>query len=155
MMRYNRLLAVLLPVCGGCVVVNKQIDPTSELAESKVRPGITVLLSDSIHLIRGKRIGLLTNQTGINEKGTSDIDLLREKNARDANVSLVQLFSPEHGLRGTEDRENIASGVDEKSGLPVYSLYGQQTMAPPDSLLRRLDARVRAGPQADHSTRSP
>ena len=128
MMRYYRLLAVLLPLCGGCVVISKQIDPTSELAEAKVRPGITILLGDSIQLIRGKRIGLLTNQTGINEKGTSDIDLLRDKKARDAAVSLVQLFSPEHGLRGTEDRTNIASGIDQKSGLPVYSLYGQQTI---------------------------
>jgi uncharacterized protein YbbC (DUF1343 family) len=142
MMRYYRLLAVLLPLCAGCVVISKQIDPTSELAEAKVRPGITILLGDSIQLIRGKRIGLLTNQTGINEKGTSDIDLLRDKKARDAAVSLVQLFSPEHGLRGTEDRQNIASGIDQKSGLPVYSLYGQQTMAPPDSLLRNLDALV-------------
>jgi uncharacterized protein YbbC (DUF1343 family) len=142
MMRYYRLLAVLLPICGGCVVISKQIDPTSELAEAKVRPGITILLGDSIQLIRGKRIGLLTNQTGINEKGVSDIDLLRDKKARDASVSLVQLFSPEHGLRGTEDRQNIASGIDKTSGLPVYSLYGQQTMAPPDSLLRGLDALV-------------
>ena len=142
MMRYYRLLAVLLPLCGGCVVTHKVIDPTSELAEAKVRPGITVLLSDSIQLIRGKRIGLLTNQTGINERGTSDIDLLREKKARDAAVNLVQLFSPEHGLRGTEDRQNVASGIDQKSGLPVYSLYGQQTTAPPDSLLRGLDALV-------------
>ena len=142
MMRYYRLLAVLLPLCAGCVVISKQIDPTSELAEAKVRPGITILLGDSIQLIRGKRIGLLTNQTGINEKGTSDIDLLRDKKARAAAVSLVQLFSPEHGLRGTEDRPNIASGIDQKSGLPVYSLYGQQTMAPPDSLLNKLDALV-------------
>jgi uncharacterized protein YbbC (DUF1343 family) len=142
MMRYHRLLAVLLPLCGSCVVTSKQIDPTSDLAEAKVRPGITVLLNDSIHLIRGKRIGLLTNQTGINEKGVSDVDLLREKKARDAGVNLVQLFSPEHGLRGTEDRQNIASGIDQKSGLPVYSLYGQETMAPPDSILRRLDALV-------------
>jgi uncharacterized protein YbbC (DUF1343 family) len=142
MMRYYRLLAVLLPLCAGCVVISKQIDPTSELAEAKVRPGITILVGDSIQLIRGKRIGLLTNQTGINEKGTSDIELLRDKKARDAAVSLVQLFSPEHGLRGTEDRQNIASGVDQQSGLPVYSLYGQQTMAPPDSLLRNLDALV-------------
>jgi uncharacterized protein YbbC (DUF1343 family) len=142
MMRYYRLLAVLLPLCAGCVVISKQIDPTSELAAAKVRPGITILLGDSIQLIRGKRIGLLTNQTGINEKGASDIDLLRDKRARDAAVSLVQLFSPEHGLRGTEDRQNIASGIDQKSGLPVYSLYGQQTMAPPDSLLRNLDALV-------------
>jgi uncharacterized protein YbbC (DUF1343 family) len=142
MMRTYRLLAVLLPFCGSCVVTSKRIDPTSELAEAKVRPGITILLGDSIQLIRGKRIGLLTNQTGINERGVSDIDLLREKKARDAAVNLVQLFSPEHGLRGTEDRTNIASGIDAKSGLPVYSLYGQQTMAPPDSLLRNLDALV-------------
>jgi uncharacterized protein YbbC (DUF1343 family) len=142
MMRYNRLLAVLLTLCGACVVVNKTADPTNELAEARVRPGITVLLRDSIQLLRGKRIGLLTNQTGVDEDGNSDIDLLREKRARDANVNLVQLFSPEHGLRGTEDRENIANGIDAKSRLPVYSLYGQQTMAPPDSILRNLDALV-------------
>jgi uncharacterized protein YbbC (DUF1343 family) len=142
MKRYYRLLAGVLPICGSCVVISKQIDPTSELAEAKVRPGITVLLNDSLHLIRGKRIGLLTNQTGINEKGASDIDLLRDRKARDAGVKLAQLFSPEHGLRGTEDRQNIASGIDQKSGLPVYSLYGQQTMAPPDSLLSALDALV-------------
>src|SRR3954469_2765137 len=142
MMRYHKLLALLLPLTGGCVVTSKQMDPTSELAEARVRPGITVLMRDSINLIRGKRIGLLTNQTGIDEKGNSDIDVLRDKKARAANVSLVQLFSPEHGLRGTEDRENIASGRDPKSGLPVYSLYGAQTMAPPDSLVRGLDALV-------------
>ena len=142
MMRYNRLLVVLLPLYGGCVVVNKQADPTNELAEARVKPGITVLLKDSIQLIRGKRIGLLTNQTGVDEDGNSDIDLLTDKRSRAVKVSLVQLFSPEHGLRGTEDRENIASGIDAKSGLPVYSLYGQQTMAPPDSILRNLDALV-------------
>ena len=142
MMRYQRLLAVLLPLCGGCVVTSKQIDPTSELAEARVRPGISVLMRDSIHLIRGKRIGLLTNQTGIDEKGASDIDRLRDGKARAAGVKLVQLFSPEHGLRGTEDRQNIASGIDAQSGLPVYSLYGQQTTAPPDSMLRNLDALV-------------
>jgi uncharacterized protein YbbC (DUF1343 family) len=142
MMRYNRLLAVLLPLCGACVVVNKNADPTNELAEARVRPGITVLLRDSINLIRGKRIGLLTNQTGVDENGDSDIDLLTDRRSRDVKISLVQLFSPEHGLRGTEDRANIASGIDAKSGLPVYSLYGQQTMAPPDSILRNLDALV-------------
>ena len=142
MTRYHRLLAVLLPLCGACVVTSKQLDPTSELAEARVRPGITILLRDSIHLIRGKRIGLLTNQTGIDEKGNSDIDLLRDRRAREAGVTLVQLFSPEHGLRGTEDRENVANEIDPKSGLPVYSLYGRQTVAPPDSMLRSLDALV-------------
>jgi uncharacterized protein YbbC (DUF1343 family) len=140
-MRYSRLLALPPLILTACVVTNKQIDPTSELAEARVRPGITVLLSDSIHLIRGKRIGLITNNTGINEKRESDIDLLRSKRARDAGVQLVQLFAPEHGLRGTEDRA-VPHEVDQKSGLPVYSLYGTQTMVPPDSLVRGLDAIV-------------
>ncbi|HEY4733164.1 MAG: exo-beta-N-acetylmuramidase NamZ domain-containing protein [Gemmatimonadaceae bacterium] len=142
MKRQLQLLILLPAICGGCVVMSKQLDPTTELAEARVHPGITVLLNDSLDLIRGKRIGLLTNQTGIDESGRSDIDLLRDKKARDANVNLVQIFAPEHGLRGTEDRQNIASGVDQKTGLPVFSLYGAQTMAPPDSLLRPLDALV-------------
>jgi len=144
MMHYRRfwLLAVIPAICGACVVMSKQIDPTQELAEARVIPGITSLVNDSIHLIRGKRIGLLTNQTGIDENGTSDIDVLRDKKARDANVNLVQLFSPEHGLRGTEDRTNIPNTTDPKSGLPVFSLYGQQTMAPPEVLLRNLDVLV-------------
>ena len=75
MMLTYRLLAVALPICASCTVINKQIDPTSELAEARVRPGITVLLSDSLSVIKGKRIGLLTNQTGVNEKGESDVDL--------------------------------------------------------------------------------
>ena len=141
MMRYSALLAAPALLLAGCVVTNKTIDPTGDLAEAKVRPGITVLLSDSIHLIRGKRIGLITNNTGIDEKSVSDIDLLRGKRARDAGVMLVQLFAPEHGLRGTEDTA-IPHEVDQKSGLPVYSLYGSQTMAPPDSLVRGLDAIV-------------
>jgi len=107
-----------------------------------VRPGITVLLEDSLALIRGRRIGLLTNQTGIDAAGVSDIELLRDTRARSAGVTLVRLFSPEHGIRGTEDREHIASGVDERSGLPVHSLYTVTAIAPPDSLLRDLDALV-------------
>jgi uncharacterized protein YbbC (DUF1343 family) len=102
-----------------------------------------VLLDDSIHLVRGKRIGLLTNQTGIDERGRSDIDLLRaDPRAVAANVTLVSLFSPEHGIRGTEDRSNLASGTDERTGLPIHSLYGATTIAPPDSTLRGLDALV-------------
>ncbi|HVX39588.1 MAG TPA: exo-beta-N-acetylmuramidase NamZ domain-containing protein, partial [Gemmatimonadaceae bacterium] len=107
-----------------------------------VRPGITVLLTDSLDLIRGKRIGLLTNQTGIDEHGESDIDLLRGPVAKAASVRLVSLFSPEHGIRGTEDHTQIASGIDERSGLPVHSLYTVTAIAPPDSLLVDLDALV-------------
>jgi uncharacterized protein YbbC (DUF1343 family) len=107
-----------------------------------VRPGISVLMKDSLGLIRNKRIGLITNQTGIDEHGVSDIDLLRNPVATAAGVKLVRLYSPEHGIRGTEDREGIASTVDERSGLFIVSLYENQTSPPPDSTIRDLDAIV-------------
>src|SRR5665213_1355602 len=107
-----------------------------------VRPGITVLLDDSLGLIAGKRIALLTNQTGVDASGVSDIELLRGDHARSAGVTLVRLFSPEHGIRGTEDREHVESGIDERSGLAVHSLYTVTAIAPPDSLLRDIDALV-------------
>ena len=142
MMRYCAFLLALTPALSGCVVQNKQIDPTGELTEAKVKPGITVLLGDSLDLIRGKRIALLTNQTGVNEKGVSDIDLLAGKKAKAANVTLVRLFSPEHGIRGTEDRAHIANSTDQKTGLPIISLYTTQTVPPPDSTLADIDALV-------------
>jgi uncharacterized protein YbbC (DUF1343 family) len=111
-------------------------------AAAPVRPGISVLMTDSIGLIRGKRVGLLTNQTGVDERGVSDIERLRGDEARAAGVRLVTLFSPEHGIRGTEDRENLASGIDAASGLVVHSLYTNTTIAPPDSTLRDLDVLV-------------
>ncbi len=109
-----------------------------------VRPGITVLLNDSIHLVRGRRVGLLTNQTAVNERGETDIDLLRgDRRATRANVRLTTLFSPEHGIRGDMDRSDVPSQTDARSGLPIISLYGgATTLPPPDSALRRLDVLV-------------
>jgi uncharacterized protein YbbC (DUF1343 family) len=109
----------------------------------KIRPGISVLLDDRIGLIRGLRVALVTNQTGVDEHGDSDIDLLRnDARARKARVQLVALFSPEHGIRGTEDRQFVESGVDAKSGLVVHSLYASQTIPPPDSLLRGVQVLI-------------
>ena len=107
-----------------------------------VRPGISVLLTDSLALVRGKRVGLLTNQTGVDEHGVSDIERMRDEEAQRGGVRLVTLFSPEHGIRGTEDRENLASGIDARSGLTVHSLYTVTAIAPPDSTLRGLDVLV-------------
>ncbi|HZK79356.1 MAG TPA: DUF1343 domain-containing protein [Gemmatimonadaceae bacterium] len=137
----------LIPIFGilaatGCTVTSHRLDPVDELAAERVKPGISILLGDSMELIRGKRIGLLTNQTGVDEKGHSDIDLLRDDRAKKANVKLVTLFSPEHGIRGTEDKENIGNSIDAKSGLPIISLYGAGTQAPPDSTMRKIDALV-------------
>ncbi len=110
--------------------------------DQRVRPGITVLLQDSVHLIAGKRVGLLTNQSGIDEHGRSSIDLLHRPPESARDTRLVTLFSPEHGIRGTEDRTNIASERDERTGLFVYSLYGATSLPPPDSALRDLDVLV-------------
>jgi uncharacterized protein YbbC (DUF1343 family) len=88
-------------------------------APAQVRPGIDVLLTDSVHLVRGHRIGLLSNQTGVDRAGRRDADLLLAGGQR-----LVVLFSPEHGFRGVEDRPGLPDGVDSATGLPIYSLYG-------------------------------
>lgn len=120
---------------AGCSVVYHRNDDPSMLPEARVHPGITVLLRDSLSVISGKRIAILTNQSGIDEKGTSDVDLLRsDKRATRAHVQLVEVFSPEHGFRGTEDHPGIPSTVDARTGLPIISLYGANgTSAPPDS----------------------
>ncbi len=110
-------------------------------ARTRVRAGITVLLEDSSALINGKRVGLLTNQTGIDEQGRSDIDLLY-RSPGTTGPRLVALFSPEHGIRGVEDRSNIVSGRDERTGLPIHSLYNPTTIEPPDSTLAGVDALI-------------
>ena len=143
MARHRRfLLLSLAAVAGGCTVTSNRMDPPDELPEALVKPGITVLATESLSVISGKRIGLVTNQTGIDEKRQSDIDVLREPRIRKANVTLTMLFSPEHGIRGTEDTENISNEVDRRTGLPIYSLYTNQTIGPADSLVRQLDALV-------------
>ncbi len=110
----------------------------------KTLPGITVLLRDSLELLENKRVGLLTNQTGIDENGVSDADLLVEasKKGKAPGMKLVMLFSPEHGIRGTEDHTNVAGGVDKSTGLPIISLYGNNVLPPPDSALDQIDALV-------------
>lgn len=111
--------------------------------DRKVRPGITVLLDDSIKLVAGKRVALITNQTGVDERGRRTVDLLFSDNrAARAGVKLVRLFAPEHGALGTLDREGLGDEKDERTGLTVHSLYQRSTIAPPDSLLQDVDVIV-------------
>jgi uncharacterized protein YbbC (DUF1343 family) len=98
--------------------------------------GIDVLEAQGFAPLAGKRVGLITNQTGIDRNRRSTIDLL----AHAPGVKLVALFSPEHGIRGTLD-ERISSTTDEATGLPVYSLYGE-TERPTEAMLEGLDALV-------------
>jgi uncharacterized protein YbbC (DUF1343 family) len=108
----------------------------ASLQRTRVLTGIDVLESESFARLVGKRVGLITNHTGANRLGKSDIDLFL--NAR--GVRLVALFSPEHGLLGNVDRK-VVSGIDQRTGLPVYSLYGE-TRRPTREMLQGLDILV-------------
>jgi uncharacterized protein YbbC (DUF1343 family) len=98
--------------------------------------GIDVLEAQGFAPLVGKRVGLITNQTGIDRTRRSTIDLL----AHAPGVKLVALFSPEHGIRGTFD-ERVSSTTDEATGLPIYSLYGE-TERPTDAMLAGIDVLV-------------
>lgn len=99
------------------------------------RPGIEVLLADSLHLIRGKRVGLITNHSGVLRDGRSSIDAL----AHAPGVRLTALFGPEHGIRGlAKDGEKVATTVDSATGVTVYSLYGE-TRVPTQEMLKDVD----------------
>jgi uncharacterized protein YbbC (DUF1343 family)/CubicO group peptidase (beta-lactamase class C family) len=102
-----------------------------------VMTGIDVLERDNFRQLEGRRIGLITNHTGRNRAGRSTIDVL----AGAKNLKLVALFSPEHGLRGLEDT-NVASGRDEKTGLPVHSLYDKDRRRPTREMLEGIDTIV-------------
>jgi uncharacterized protein YbbC (DUF1343 family) len=106
--------------------------PDAEVGD--VRPGIEVLLSDSSHLVSGRRVGLITNHTGVARDGMHSIDLLLSQG-----IELVALFGPEHGLRGTVDEgDRVASGRDERTGLLVHSLYGE-SLQPTAEMLAGVD----------------
>lgn len=140
------LVAALATVCAAfaCQTPPPPADTASEAAavaevptpgQAEVLPGLEVLLRDSLALVRGKRVGLLTNQSAVTRSGESGIDLL----ARSPEVDLVALYGPEHGLRGgIEGGARIESGRDAATGLPVFSLYGK-TQRPTPEMLRGVD----------------
>ena len=105
--------------------------PASAQSASGVVPGIEVLLTDSIHLVRGKRVGLITNHSGRDRRGTSTVDLLH----RAPGVRLTALYGPEHGIRGAARAgEKIATARDSATGVTVHSLYGDVRVPTPEML---------------------
>jgi len=103
-----------------------------------VRLGIDVLLSDSLHVIRGKRVGLITNHSGRDGDGVSTIDRL----ARTPGVRLTALYGPEHGIRGVAKAgEHVASTVDSATGVPIHSLYGE-TRVPTAAMMQDVDVLI-------------
>lgn len=101
-----------------------------------VKPGIDVLVEDHLDLIRGKRIGLITNPSAVGADLRSSIDIL----AGTDGVNLVALFGAEHGVRGAKQgRINMEGEPDPQTGIPVYSMYGD-SFAPKKEWLEGLDA---------------
>lgn len=106
-------------------------------AAAQVLCGIDVVARDAGASLRGKKLGLVTNHTGLARDGTRTIDVLRAL----PETKLTAIFSPEHGLQGKLDRDGIGHGTDEASGLPVWSLYGE-TRKPTAEMLKDVDTLV-------------
>src|SRR5690606_25219898 len=138
---------LLTPVLGGCngagaAPPEEGVEPSPVVASTAARteaapvlPGLEVILRDSVHLLEGRRVGFITNQTAVTADGRSGIDLLHEA----PGVHLAALYGPEHGLRGgVEGGVRIESGVDEATCVPIHSLYGS-TQRPTLEMLEGID----------------
>jgi uncharacterized protein YbbC (DUF1343 family)/CubicO group peptidase (beta-lactamase class C family) len=100
------------------------------------KTGLDVLEEQKFAPLQGKRIGLITNHTGIDRQGRRNIDVMRQ-----AGVAVAALFSPEHGFAGKEDHPGIQNATDAATGIRIYSLYGE-TLRPTPEMLRGIDALV-------------
>ncbi|MCX6922037.1 MAG: DUF1343 domain-containing protein [Verrucomicrobia bacterium] len=122
------------PEAGNSAVTNARVEPKA--VRLNCLNGIDVLVRQKFAPLKGLRVGLVTNHTGEDHERNPTIDLLKGA----PGVELKALFSPEHGIRGTAD-ESVGDGVDQKTGLPVYSLYGERSKPKPEQLVG-LDALV-------------
>jgi len=112
--------------------LHREVEPKGD-----VLTGLDVLAEQNFAALRGKRIGLITNQTGLSREGKRNIDLMLA-----AGVKVTALFSPEHGLNGAEDREDVSDTKDAASGLPVISLYRTSSRRIQPEMLDNVDALV-------------
>ncbi len=120
-----------LPQAAGLPIASQTptaAEPPENLGPA-VLTGVDVLARDGFRQLRGKKVGLVTNHTGHDRERRSTIDRLFAA----PDVRLVALFSPEHGIRGEVD-ENVRDGRDARTGLPVYSLYGERRAPSPEQL---------------------
>ena len=132
---YKKLFTILLLLISVLPISARK---KQEVQVTLVKPGIEVLRESGFRQLHGKRVGLVTNPSGVDRYLKSTIDILFE----DPEVNLVALFGPEHGVRGdVYAGEKIDNSVDQATGLPVYSLYGK-TRKPTPHMLKGIDVMV-------------
>lgn len=127
-MKRTIIISLLCLLCGGAMQAQK----------IRIKTGIEVLKEQNFRCLEGKRVGLITNPTGVDNRMRSTIDILHEA----PNVNLVALYGPEHGVRGdVHAGDHVTDIKDATTGLPVYSLYGKTRKATPD-MLKDVDVLV-------------
>lgn len=123
-------IVLVCVLCALCGVLKAQ--------KIKIKTGIEVLKEQNFRCLEGKRVGLITNPTGVDNELKSTIDILHEA----PNVKLVALYGPEHGVRGdVHAGDKVDNSADPATGLPVYSLYGA-TRKPTPEMLKDIDVLV-------------
>lgn len=131
-------LLVVFSVSASCR--KEQLSNQLRPGAAAVKPGIEVFLEKNLDLVRGRRIGLITNPSGVDSNLRSTARLLKEH----PEVNLVALYGPEHGVRGNAQAgEYVPFYLDEKFGLPVFSLYGQ-SFRPEPGMLKNIDEYMRS-----------
>ena len=132
-------LAPALLLLLACTATSDRHVSTVTSGAPVVRPGIETFLADVPRALRGKRVALITNQSGIDRAGVPDIDLI----AQHEDLKLVALLAPEHGIRGTaEAGERIDDAIDARTGVPIYSLYTAEDRGPTAAMLEDVDVLV-------------
>lgn len=137
-LKFCRLVVILtVVVFTGC---RAEKEGAAAVPQAGVKPGVEVFLESRLDLIKGKRVGLITNPTGVTRGLESTIDLL----LRNPEVKLVALYGPEHGVRGNAQAgEYVPFYVDPKYNVPVFSLYGQ-SLKPDPGMLKNIDEYMRS-----------
>ncbi|MGI6092433.1 MAG: DUF1343 domain-containing protein [Veillonellaceae bacterium] len=126
------IILLCIAVFGFCFIPQTGYANAADAKNEAVRLGIDNI-DDYLHIFAGKKVGLITNATGINSKFESSVDILYSK------TNLVALFSPEHGIRGAAKAgDKVGNIIDAKTGLPVHSLYGA-TKKPTPEMISGLD----------------
>ena len=130
----KRIFSLLFVVIFSLFIVGCKTPPVEENKKVEVKLGID-LIEENLDIFSGKKVGLITNPTGVNSNYKSTIDVLFEN----PNIDLTALFAPEHGIRGNSQAGGtIGQEKDAITGLTVYSLYGN-TKKPTAEMLENVD----------------